>query len=76
MASAPTLHKRLLLLAALPALAFAGPAGAVPERLSSVRLDVPTRAVQGNYVSASVRVSPAGARCSLSVQYDSGAKQH
>ena len=76
MASAPTIHKRLLLLAALPALAFAGPAGAVPERVSSVRLDVPTRAVQGNYVSASVRVSPAGARCSLSVQYDSGAKQH
>ncbi len=74
--SAPIPHKRLLLLAVLPALAFAGPAGAAPERLSSVRLDVPTRAVQGNYVSASVNVSPRGARCSLSVQYNGGSKQH
>ena len=75
MASAPTLHKRLLLLAALPALAFAGPVGAAPERVSSVRLNVPTRAVQGNHISASVNVSPAGTRCSLTVQYTNGAKQ-
>src|SRR5262249_17309541 len=51
-------------------------AGAARGRAGSVTFSAgPSRVVQGNPATFSVSVSPAGARCSLSVRYRSGARQ-
>ncbi|MFL5950112.1 MAG: hypothetical protein ACJ74M_00750 [Gaiellaceae bacterium] len=51
-------------------------AGAASGRAQGVAFTAgPERVVQGNPATFSVNVSPAGARCSLSVRYKSGAKQ-
>jgi hypothetical protein len=52
---------------------FAGSANGRPQAVNFV--SAPSRVVQGNPVTMTVAVSPAGARCSLSVRYKSGAKQ-
>lgn len=68
--------KRLLPLAFATALGVAAFAGAASGRVQSVAFVAgPDRVVQGNPATVSVSVSPAGARCSLSVRYRSGAKQ-
>src|SRR5262249_12448042 len=47
-----------------------------PRRRGSATVSAgPSRVVQGNPATFSVSVSPAGARCSLSVRYRSGARQ-
>jgi hypothetical protein len=68
--------KRLLPLAVTAlavAAVFAG--GAASKAQSVVFASGNNRVVQGNPATVTVSVSPAGARCSLSVRYKSGAKQ-
>lgn len=68
--------KRLLPLAlalGVGASVFAGAAGGRPQAVAFVA--GPERVVQGNPATFTVTVSPAGARCSLSVRYKSGARQ-
>jgi hypothetical protein len=68
--------KRLFPLALATVVAVAVFAGAASGRAQSVAFTGgPERVVQGNPATFSVSVSPAGARCSLSVRYKSGAKQ-
>jgi hypothetical protein len=74
MTAKPT--KRLFPLALATVAAVAVFAGAASGRAQSVAFTGgPERVVQGNPATFSVSVSPAGARCSLSVRYKSGAKQ-
>jgi hypothetical protein len=75
MITAPTLTKRLAVIAVLPALLSAGSAGAAPNRYSGVILNTPDRVVQGNYANVFVAAAPAGVRCSLTVKYANGARQ-
>jgi hypothetical protein len=68
--------KRLLLLALATGVTVGVLAGSASGRAVSVRFTAgPSRVVQGNEVTITVAVSPAGARCSLAVRYKSGAKQ-
>src|SRR2546423_11810176 len=68
--------KRLLPLALATLVAVAVFAGSASGRPQSVAFTAGAeRVVQGNPVTIEVMVSPAGARCSLSVRYKSGAKQ-
>ncbi|HEY5661740.1 MAG TPA: hypothetical protein VIR59_13220 [Gaiellaceae bacterium] len=64
---------RLALATVVGATVFAGAASGRPQAVTFVA--GPSRVVQGNPVTVSVTVSPAGARCSLSVRYKSGARQ-
>jgi hypothetical protein len=67
---------RLLLLALAAVAVVAVFAGSASGRAAGVRFSAGnTRVVQGNEATVTVSVSPAGARCSLSVRYKSGAKQ-
>lgn len=69
--------KRLLPLAFLIGVGIAVFAGAASGRAQSVTFAAgPSRVVQGSPATFSVSVSPAGARCSLSVRYKSGASQN
>jgi hypothetical protein len=52
---------------------FAGSASGRPQAVQFIA--GPSRVVQGNEVSLTVAVSPAGAHCSLAVRYKSGARQ-
>jgi hypothetical protein len=68
--------KRLLPVALATSLVVAVFAGSANGRTQSVTFVAgPDRVVQGNPATFTVNVSPAGARCSLGVQYKSGAKQ-
>src|SRR5438874_12698626 len=68
--------KRLLPLALAALVAVAVFAGSASGRTQSVAFSAGAdRVVQGNPVTIEVMVSPAGARCSLSVRYKSGARQ-
>jgi hypothetical protein len=68
--------KRLLPLALATAVSVAVFAGAASGRAQTVIFSAgPERVVQGNPATFTVMVSPAGARCSLSVRYKSGARQ-
>jgi hypothetical protein len=68
--------KRLFPLALATVVAVAVFAGAASGRAQGVAFTAgPERVVQGNPATFSVIVSPAGARCSLSVRYKSGARQ-
>jgi hypothetical protein len=68
--------KRLFPLALATVVAVAVFAGAASGRAQSVAFTAgPERVVQGNPATFSVNVSPAGARCSLSVRYRSRARQ-
>jgi len=68
--------KRLLPLALATLVAVAVFAGAANGRPQTVAFSAGAdRVVQGNPVTIEVLVAPAGARCSLSVRYKSGAKQ-
>lgn len=68
--------KRLLPFALATVVVVAVFAGAASGRAQGVAFTAgPERVVQGNPATFSVNVSPAGARCSLSVRYKSGAKQ-
>ena len=68
--------KRLFPLALATVVAVAVFAGSASGRAQSVAFTAgPERVVQGNPATFSVSVSPAGARCSLSVRYKSGARQ-
>ena len=68
--------KRLLLLVLAIFLGVAAFVGSASGRAEGVHFIAgPSRVVQGNEVVLTVGVSPAGARCSLSVRYKSGAKQ-
>jgi len=68
--------KRLFPLALATVAAVAVFAGSASGRAQSVAFTAgPERVVQGNPATFSVSVSPAGARCSLSVRYKSGARQ-
>lgn len=68
--------KRLLPLALATAIGAAFFAGAASGRTQSVAFVAgPERVVQGNPATFTVSVSPAGARCALSVRYKSGARQ-
>ncbi len=68
--------KRLLPLALATVVGVAVFAGAANGRAQGVGFVAgPSRVVQGNPVTVAVNVSPAGARCSISVRYKSGAKQ-
>jgi len=68
--------KRLFPLALATVVAVAVFAGAASGRAESITFTAgPERVVQGNPATFSVSVSPAGARCSLSVRYKSGARQ-
>jgi hypothetical protein len=68
--------KRLLLLASATVVAVAVFAGAANGRPAMVGFVAgPSRVVQGNPATVAVNVAPAGARCSISVRYKSGAKQ-
>jgi len=68
--------KRLLPLALATVVGVAVFAGAANGRAQGVGFVAgPSRVVQGNPVTVAVNVSPAGARCSISVRYRSGAKQ-
>src|SRR5262249_41107896 len=74
--TAKTSAKRLLRLAVAFDVGAAAFAGAASGRAESVTFSAgPSRVVQGNPATFSVSVSPAGARCSLSVRYRSGARQ-
>jgi hypothetical protein len=71
-----TATKRLLPLAFAIVVVVAVFAGAANGRAQGVAfIASPGRVVQGNPATVTVNVSPAGARCSLSVRYKSGAKQ-
>jgi hypothetical protein len=71
-----TATKRLLPLAVVAALGVAAFAGAANGRAQGVTFTAgPSRVVQGNPATFTVHVSPAGARCALSVRYKSGARQ-
>jgi len=73
-ATAPA--KRVILLALATLFVVGAFVGSASGRAESVRFTAgPARVVQGNEVILTVAVSPAGARCSLSVRYKSGAKQ-
>jgi hypothetical protein len=75
MTATPT-AKRLLLLAAATLVAGAAFAGSASGRTAGVQFVAsPSRIVQGNQITMTVAVSPAGRRCSLSVRYKSGARQ-
>jgi len=68
--------KRLFPLALATVVAVAVFAGAASGRPQSVAFAAgPERVVQGNPATFTVSVSPAGARCSLSVRYKSRARQ-
>jgi hypothetical protein len=68
--------KRLFPLALATVVAVAIFAGSASGRAQSVAFTAgPERVVQGNPATFSVMVSPAGASCSLSVRYKSGARQ-
>jgi len=68
--------KRLFPVALATVVAVAVFAGAASGRTQSVSFATgPERVVQGNPATFTVHVSPAGARCSLSVRYRSGARQ-
>jgi hypothetical protein len=68
--------KRLLPLALATVIGVAVFAGAANGRAQGIGFVAgPARVVQGNPVTVAVNVSPAGARCSISVRYKSGAKQ-
>jgi hypothetical protein len=68
--------KRLLPLALAIVAGVAIFAGAASGRAQSVSFVAgPSRVVQGNPATVTITVSPAGARCSLSVRYKSGARQ-
>ena len=68
--------KRLAPVALATIVAIAVFAGSASGRPQSVAFTAGAdRVVQGNPVTIEVMVSPAGARCSLSVRYKSGAKQ-
>lgn len=75
MTATPTAKRliRLALATVVGATAFAGAASGRPQAVSFVA--GPSRVVQGNPVTVTVSVSPAGAHCSLSVRYKSGARQ-
>jgi hypothetical protein len=67
--------KRLLPLALATVVAVAAFAGAANGRAQGVGFVAgPSRVVQGNPATVTVTVSPAGARCSISVRYKSGAR--
>jgi hypothetical protein len=67
---------RLLLIAVAALTVVAVFAGSASGRAESVRFSGgAARVVQGNEVTMTVAVQPAGARCSLSVRYKSGATQ-
>jgi hypothetical protein len=73
--TAPAPATRLLLAFAAVAV-VATFAGSASGRAAGVQFIAgPSRVVQGNEATFSVSVHPAGARCSLSVRYKSGAKQ-
>ena len=73
--TAPT-AKRLLVFALATFVTVAAFAGSASGRAAGVHfVSGNSRVVQGNEATLSVAVSPAGARCSLSVRYKSGAKQ-
>jgi len=73
-ATAPT--KRLLLLAFAMLTIVGAFAGSASGRAAGVKfVSGNSRVVQGSEATLSVAVSPAGARCSLSVRYKSGARQ-
>ena len=75
MTATPT-AKRLLLLALATFVSVGAFAGSASGRAAGVQfISGNSRVVQGNEATLSVSVSPAGARCSLSVRYKSGAKQ-
>jgi hypothetical protein len=68
--------QRLLPLALVIGVGVSVFAGAASGRTQAVTFVAgPSRVVQGNPATVSVTVSPAGARCSLSVRYKSGARQ-
>jgi hypothetical protein len=68
--------KRLLPLALLIGVGIAVFAGAASGRTQSVSFATgPSRVVQGNPATFSVSVSPASARCALTVRYKSGTRQ-
>jgi hypothetical protein len=68
--------KRLIPLALAIVAGVAVFAGAASGRAQGVGFVAgPSRVVQGNPATVSVTVSPAGANCSISVRYKSGAKQ-
>jgi hypothetical protein len=68
--------KRLLPLALAIGVGVGVFAGGASGRTQGVAFVAgPSRVVQGNPATVSVTVSPAGARCSLSVRYKSGARQ-
>ena len=68
--------KRLLPLAFATVVAVAVFAGAANGRADMVGFVAgPSRVVQGNPATVAMNVAPAGARCSISVRYKSGAKQ-
>jgi hypothetical protein len=67
--------KRFALVAVLPALTFAAPAGAAAERAAAVSLTGPHRIVQGGDVRFTASVRPSGSRCSLSVRYRTGTQR-
>lgn len=73
------MHLRPPLFAAIALAAtacLAGSAGAATDSGATVSFtSAPQRVVQGNTVSVSVSVRPAGARCTLSVRYANGAQQ-
>jgi hypothetical protein len=75
MTATPT-AKRLLTLALAIGVGVSVFAAAASGRTQGVAFVAgPSRVVQGNPATVSVTVSPAGARCSLSVRYKSGARQ-
>src|SRR4051812_32582082 len=68
--------KRLIPLAFATLVVVAVFAGAANSKTQAVGFVAgPSRVVQGNPATVAVNVSPAGARCSISVRYKSGAKQ-
>ena len=74
--TATAIVKRLLPLALATVVGVAVFAGAANGRAQGVGFVAgPSRVVQGNPATVAVNVSPAGARCSISVRYKSGAKQ-
>jgi hypothetical protein len=73
-ATAPT--KRLLLFAFAMLTIVGAFTGSASGRAAGVKfVSGNSRVVQGSEATLSVKVSPAGARCSLSVRYKSGTKQ-
>lgn len=74
--AAPSLAKKVALLAVGGLLAVAATAGAAGGHGSSVGfLSAPHRVVQGNNVTLILSVRPAGSLCTVSVRYADGSKQ-